>query len=66
MGVFTAFLFTSDLIFYRRALTSITALNKGIQEIGLATSIFLLETVADDEIGDIALGLNRIPRISGK
>jgi PAS domain S-box-containing protein len=60
MGVFIAFLFTSYLIFYRRALTSITALNKGIQEFGSGNLSYQLETGADDEIGDIAQGLNRM------
>ncbi len=60
MGVFIAFLFTSYLIFYRRALTSITALNKGIKEIGSGNLNYQLETGTDDEIGDIAQGLNRM------
>ncbi len=60
MGVFIAFLFTSYLIFYRRALTSITAITNGIKEIASGNLNYQLETGTDDEIGDIAQGLNRM------
>ena len=58
--MFLSRFFHHYLIFYRRALTSITALNKGIQEIGSGNLRYQLETGADDEIGDIARGLNRM------
>ena len=60
MGVFTAFLLTSYFIFYRRALKSISVLNKGIKEIGSGNLNYTIETGADDEIGDLAGGLNRM------
>ena len=60
MGVFIAFLLTSYFIFYRRALKSISVLNKGIKEIGSGNLNYTIETGADDEIGDLARGLNRM------
>ena len=60
MGVFIAFLLTSYFIFYRRALRSISALSKGTKEIGSGNLNYTIETGADDEIGDLAQGLNRM------
>jgi PAS domain S-box-containing protein len=60
MGVFIAFLLTSYFIFYRRALKSISELNKGTKEIGSGNLYYTIEEVADDEIGDLSRALNRM------
>jgi methyl-accepting chemotaxis protein len=66
MGVFIAFLLTSYFIFYRRALRSISALSKGTKEIGSGNLNYTIETGADDEIGDLAQGLNRMTADLGR
>ena len=60
MGAFIAYLFTSYFIFYRRALKSISGINKGTKIIGSGDLNYTFASGADDEIGDISYALNRM------
>jgi len=60
MGLFSAFLFTSYFLFFRRTLRSITDLQEGARVIGSGNLDHAISEKSDDEIGELARAFNRM------
>ncbi len=60
LGIFIAYFLTNYLIFYRRALKSISDLQAGTRIIGSGNLDYFIETNKQDEIGELSRAFNQM------